>query len=109
MIRISICLVVLELWPKICQNESFRHFPRPEKKVLRVWRICIRSLVFVALKLSYVYFRYHASGKHVCQWFLSSQDWVLKVPTRSDCFRFFSNFLRFWYQKKALIFLITPD
>ncbi len=28
---------------------------------------------------------------------------------RSDCFRFFSNFWRFWYQKKAHIFLITPD
>ncbi len=27
---------------------------------------------------------------------------------RSDCFRFFSNFQRFWYQKKACIFLITP-
>ncbi len=27
---------------------------------------------------------------------------------RSDCFRFFSNFERFWYQKKAIIFLITP-
>ncbi len=27
----------------------------------------------------------------------------------SDCFRFFSNYQRFWYQKKAHIFLITPD
>ncbi len=27
---------------------------------------------------------------------------------RSDWFRFFSNFRRFWYQKKAHIFLITP-
>ncbi len=27
---------------------------------------------------------------------------------QSDCFRFFSNFRRFWYQKKAHIFLITP-
>ncbi len=26
---------------------------------------------------------------------------------RSDCVRFFSNFRRFWYQKKAHIFLIT--
>ncbi len=26
---------------------------------------------------------------------------------RSDCFRFFSNFWRFWYQKKVHIFLIT--
>ena len=24
--------MVLELWPKLCQNESFRHFPRPRKK-----------------------------------------------------------------------------
>ncbi len=27
---------------------------------------------------------------------------------RSDCFTFFSNFRRFWYQKKGHIFLITP-
>ncbi len=27
---------------------------------------------------------------------------------RSDCFRFFSHFWRFWYQKKAHIFLISP-
>ena len=27
---------------------------------------------------------------------------------RSDHFKFFSNFQRFWYQKKACIFLITP-
>ncbi len=27
---------------------------------------------------------------------------------RSDCFDFFSNFQRFWYQKKGHIFLITP-
>ena len=27
---------------------------------------------------------------------------------RSDCFKFFSNFQRFWYQEKAHIFLITP-
>ncbi len=26
---------------------------------------------------------------------------------QSDCFRFFSNFQRFWYQKKGHIFLIT--
>ncbi len=26
----------------------------------------------------------------------------------SDCFRFFSDFLRFWYQKKAHIFFIAP-
>ena len=32
MIRISICHVIFELWPKICQSESFRHFPRPRKK-----------------------------------------------------------------------------
>ena len=32
LIRISICLVVLAFWPKICQNESFRHFPCPRKK-----------------------------------------------------------------------------
>ena len=29
--------------------------------------------------------------------------------TRSNCFRLFSNFLRFLYQKKAHIFLITPE
>ena len=27
-----LCLVVLESWPKICQNLSFRHFLRPRKK-----------------------------------------------------------------------------
>ena len=31
MIRISICLVVLELWPKISQKQSFQHFPVPEE------------------------------------------------------------------------------
>ena len=29
--KISIDLVVLELWPKIGQNESFGHFPLPGK------------------------------------------------------------------------------
>ena len=29
LIRISICLVVFEVCPKICQNESFQHFPLP--------------------------------------------------------------------------------
>ncbi len=29
LIRISVCLVVLELWPKICKSENFRHFPHP--------------------------------------------------------------------------------
>ncbi len=32
---------------------------------------------------------------------------VLK-GAQSDCLRFFSNLRRFWYQKKAHIFLITP-
>ncbi len=32
LIRISICLVVLDLWPKICQNESFSHFPCQKNK-----------------------------------------------------------------------------
>ncbi len=32
LIRISKCIVVLELWPKIWQSESFWHFPRPRKK-----------------------------------------------------------------------------
>ena len=32
MITISICIEVLELWPTICQNKSFKHFPHPRKK-----------------------------------------------------------------------------
>ena len=32
LIRISICRVVLELWPKICQNKKFSKFsPSPKK------------------------------------------------------------------------------
>ena len=33
---------------------------------------------------------------------------LFKDPSRSDCFRIFSNFLRFWYRKKTQIVLITP-
>ena len=32
LVRISISLVVLELWPKISQNKSCQHFPHPWKK-----------------------------------------------------------------------------
>ena len=39
--------------------------------------------------------------------FLESTLFVIK-GARSDRCRFFSNFQRFWYQKKACIFLITP-
>ncbi len=47
-----------------------------------------------------------------CKWFYESTPGDLGIElklngARSDCFRFFSNFLRFWYQEKAHIFLIT--
>ncbi len=49
-------------------------------------------------------------------WMNRASPWTKEVMTkfpplkgaRSDHFRFFSNFQRFWYQKKIHIFLITP-
>ncbi len=41
-------------------------------------------------------------------WTCLSPEGTSIKGARSDHFKFFSNFRRFWYQKKACIFLITP-
>ena len=59
LIRISIGLVVLELWSKICQNENFRHFPRPRKKHKNEAKIKVTMII---LGLSSVLANFYKSG-----------------------------------------------
>ncbi len=76
-------------------------------------RVCVGAgnmyMKFLAEFVFHLLFVEHMCDSYVKAWqHLAHISETRNIKgARSDCFRFFSNFRRFWYQKKAHIFLIT--